>query len=241
MTQLNWRWDELTLACELLAKNEWRELRRTDPAIGELSALLQRFPIHPLSDRDTDFRSPGSVRRKLSNLATIHPGYSGKRTRGSKMDQAVLDAFLKSPDEMVASAEALREADRAGSIQQLPVPRQEEPDELEVPEGRLLLRLHMRRDRDPRARAARIKMAGDDLQCEVCEFDFGGTYGPRGAGYIECHHVVPLHISGETRTKAKDLALLCSNCHRMIHRSRDWLTPNELREIVQARSIVSED
>ncbi|MEV4457357.1 HNH endonuclease [Microbispora sp. NPDC049633] len=66
-------------------------------------------------------------------------------------------------------------------------------------------------------------------------FDFEHTYGPRGAGYIECHHIVPLHVSGPVTTKLDDLALVCSNCHRMIHRSAPWLTPSELRKLVNVK------
>ncbi|WP_233533532.1 HNH endonuclease [Kitasatospora sp. SolWspMP-SS2h] len=57
-------------------------------------------------------------------------------------------------------------------------------------------------------------------------------YGERGAGYVECHHVVPLHVAGEGTTKLADLALICANCHRMIHRKAPWPTPAELRETV---------
>ncbi|WP_405140686.1 HNH endonuclease [Sphaerisporangium sp. NBC_01403] len=48
--------------------------------------------------------------------------------------------------------------------------------------------------------------------------DFERPYGDCGAGYIECHHVIPLHQAGEGLTKLADLALICANCHRMIHR-----------------------
>ncbi|MFE3370907.1 HNH endonuclease [Streptomyces sp. NPDC059173] len=46
---------------------------------------------------------------------------------------------------------------------------------------------------------------------------------------MECHHVVPLHEAGEGRTKLNDLALICANCHRMIHRCAPWPTPDKLR------------
>jgi 5-methylcytosine-specific restriction protein A len=118
------------------------------------------------------------------------------------------------------------------------VPSGEEIDGFDVLEGRLLMRLHMIRDRDPRLRAKRILHAGGDLSCEACGFDFGKAYGQRGEGYIECHHTVPLYFSGERKTKLSDLALLCSNCHRMIHRSSRWLTIDQLREVIVAQQDV---
>jgi 5-methylcytosine-specific restriction protein A len=63
-------------------------------------------------------------------------------------------------------------------------------------------------------------------------FDFERVYGPRGADFIECHHRVPLHVTGQVTTRLEDLALICSNCHRMIHRTRPWLTVEELGQLV---------
>jgi hypothetical protein len=51
-------------------------------------------------------------------------------------------------------------------------------------------------------------------------------------GFIECHHLVPLHeLRGLRKTRLEDLALVCSNCHRMLHRQRPCLTVNELRRL----------
>jgi 5-methylcytosine-specific restriction protein A len=100
----------------------------------------------------------------------------------------------------------------------------------------LLIRRHKSRERDKRLRKRKIDAVlrqGRRLACEACGFDFEATYGPRGAGYIECHHVVPLHEAGEGRTKLSDLALICANCHRMIHRRAPWPTPDGLRNLIQ--------
>ena len=50
-------------------------------------------------------------------------------------------------------------------------------------------------------------------------------YGALGDGFIECHHAValPTLITAQ-KTKLEDLVFVCSNCHRMIHRKRPWLT-----------------
>ncbi len=61
---------------------------------------------------------------------------------------------------------------------------------------------------------------------------FAAVYRPRGEDYIECHHRTPLLQSGPTTTTISDFALLCSNCHRMIHRSRPWLSVDELTKLV---------
>jgi predicted HNH restriction endonuclease len=96
-------------------------------------------------------------------------------------------------------------------------------------------------ERDPKLRRNKIadaKRLGLPIACEVCSLDFGQVYGPHGLDYIECHHRVPLHVTGQTQTRLADLILLCSNCHRMIHRTRQWLTVEELRNLLATQRIV---
>jgi len=45
-----------------------------------------------------------------------------------------------------------------------------------------------------------------------------------------------LHESGERSRTIHDLALLCSNCHHMIHRKPPWPTPSQLRGIIRMQS-----
>src|SRR5438105_2747495 len=62
------------------------------------------------------------------------------------------------------------------------------------------------------------------------EEKFRNPDGSVGEGFIECHHTRPLSDSGPTRTALKELALVCSNCHRMLHRARPWVSIVELRQ-----------
>jgi hypothetical protein len=55
------------------------------------------------------------------------------------------------------------------------------------------------------------------LLCECCKFDFVKTYGSLGHKFIEGHHKVFIN-NGPRETKIGDIALVCSNCHRMLHR-----------------------
>ena len=100
-------------------------------------------------------------------------------------------------------------------------------------EGRLLTVAHQRRERSRKVvlakKAAALKLLGR-LMCEACGFDFGKRYGSRGEGVIDCHHTKPVADLGDgTPTHLRDLALLCANCHRMIHARRPWLTLEELK------------
>ena len=72
----------------------------------------------------------------------------------------------------------------------------------------------------------------------ACGFNFEETYGEIGKNYIEVHHVTPLFsLDGEIDIDpAKDLVVVCSNCHRMIHRNKDRvLTIQELKEYLKKR------
>ncbi|WP_203186480.1 HNH endonuclease [Streptomyces pratensis] len=232
-----WTHDELLLACALVVENGWNELREGDPRVLDLSGLLRSLPIHQgAAQTIPKFRTVGSVSHKTSDLASNHPAYPGIPTKGGKLDKVVIAAFIARPSEMLGAAAALRQGIGAGKLHVIP----EDPDEVDddgnsAVEGRLLARwaLHRERDRGLRARKiARAEKLGQPLQCEVCTFDFGHFYGTLGAGYIEVHHRLPLHISGPRETGLDDLAFLCANCHRMCHKSRpgeSWRTPDALR------------
>jgi 5-methylcytosine-specific restriction enzyme A len=73
------------------------------------------------------------------------------------------------------------------------------------------------------------------LYCEVCAFDFEANYGDRGKDFIEAHHRKPISkIDGQEAVKLtiKDLAMVCSNCHRMLHRV-PWLSIDDLKKLLK--------
>ncbi|MFV2179717.1 HNH endonuclease [Actinomadura sp. LOL_016] len=230
-----WAWDELVLACDLVAANGWHRLMPDDERVLELSDLLQRLPIRPLAARGETFRNPNGVAHKTSDIATRHPDYKGKPTNGGASDPIVFQAFLEDPVRMHASAKLIRTGVESGALLDIAWTDVVVDEDVSAPEGGLLLRKHYVRERDRKLRKKRIEQARKhhgELACEVCGFNFERIYGPRGADYIECRHVVPLHVSGETKTRLQDLALLCANCHRMIHRASPWPTPEQLRTLV---------
>jgi 5-methylcytosine-specific restriction protein A len=66
------------------------------------------------------------------------------------------------------------------------------------------------------------------LKCEVCDFDFEDVYGTLGKSFCEVHHKTPISANEiEVETKLEDLAIICSNCHRIIHRTKPMLNLNE--------------
>src|SRR5580704_8617991 len=104
----DWEWDEIVLACDLVAQNGWRALPAENAHVIKLSELLQRMPVHPLEARRPDFRNPTGVGRKTADIATHHPQYSGRPTHGNVLDEQVMGHFLTEPDVMHAMAASIR-------------------------------------------------------------------------------------------------------------------------------------
>ena len=232
----DWTRDEIILACALAETNDWLQVYDSDERAKELSQLLQSPAVHPFP-RHPDFRNPAGVGQKTRNIIDQHPDHHGPKSNGNRLDKEVLDDFLADPDGMHAMAARVRELFLAADASSTEVPDLD-PFDLIAGEGGVALRAHLRRERDPRLRRSKLaetKKRGLPIACEVCSFDYAQTYGPHGLDYIECHHRVPLHVTGETKTRLSDLALLCSNCHRMIHRSKRWLTVEELKELVDTQ------
>jgi len=100
-------------------------------------------------------------------------------------------------------------------------------------EGESSLATHMRKERDYKfikeiKRKALLK--NKMLNCEVCGFSFLEFYGEIGIGFIEAHHKNPLsEQEGAVETKASDIALVCSNCHRMLHKGNPVYSIDELK------------
>jgi 5-methylcytosine-specific restriction protein A len=81
----------------------------------------------------------------------------------------------------------------------------------------------------------RLQQQGE-LKCDVCDLVFADVYGAHGAGYIEAHHTVPVaELRGVKKTKLSDLALVCANCHRVLHRVKPRMSVDRLRAFVHAR------
>lgn len=100
----------------------------------------------------------------------------------------------------------------------------EDEDGFEGEERKLWVR-HRKRERKFRAKklADAMKKNGNRLICEVpkCGFDFFERYGELGAGFAEVHHKKPLSEAPRKgqAIRLSDLAVVCANCHRMIHRN----------------------
>lgn len=225
-----WLRDELILCLDLYRRegaSPSREMRE------DLSEVLRSIQVEPELASDPGFRSYSSIGWKLANFATLDPRTGSERSHGARGDREVWDEFWDDPERLAETVKGIR-----GYIGRPAPPTSglDEVDGAEAPEGRVLTLVHRTRERNlkvVKAKKRKVLSEQGRLDCEVCRFDFNAFYGARGHGFIECHHLLPLcQLDPGHPTRLEELALVCSNCHRMIHRERPWLSLPELRESV---------
>jgi 5-methylcytosine-specific restriction protein A len=230
-----WQRDELILALDLYAKHGGRYVSEDHEEIIGLSQLLKVLPLHTDRPDLATFRNPNGVSMKLLNFRRFDPNQEGSGlTRGNMLEREVWEQYAMRPDLLRRIAEAIR----SGYAQPESGAVGGDIDEEEgFPEGKILYRMHRTREREPNL-VKRVKLLAKRnhgrLFCQVCGFDFVDRYGPLGEDFIECHHTKPLsELADERDTRIKDIATVCANCHRMIHRKRPWLSVEDLSSILQ--------
>jgi predicted HNH restriction endonuclease len=236
-----WMRDELILALELYLRNPISPPSKTSPEVQNLSAVLNKLG-QALGHRDyAKFRNANGVYMKMMNFRRFDPAYTvtGKvgLTRGNKDEEVVWEEFAADKGRLANVANAIRQAVYLPDVAQLDT---DEEGIVEAAEGRLLTRLHRIRERKPELVAERKLRAMSKfgrLNCEACSFDFEERYGSRGKGFIEAHHTKPVETLVEgSKTKLEDLALLCANCHRMVHAARPWLSIEALQTLLKQQT-----
>lgn len=109
--------------------------------------------------------------------------------------------------------------------------------DMAFPEGREVKALHETKERSQRLASLAKEQAllrFGKLECEACGFDFEKVYGEVGRGFMEAHHLRPLgDLSKATESRLRDIALVCANCHAMLHRHRPWLARGTLHLLLR--------
>lgn len=234
MTKRNppWNRDELLITLDFYLRHTSTIPGKSSHEITELSDLLNQLQSKLDGDIPDKFRNTNGVYMKLMNFRRFDPDYEGVGLqRGNKDEKVVWDLYAHKPNELRKIAEAIYSSISSDTV--LPPSDVVTSDEEEAEEGKILTRLHRYRERDSKL-AKRKKetfiQENGALFCEVCDFDFSEIYGEHGVGFIECHHTKPIsELDAGTQTKLSDLAVVCSNCHRMIHRKQPWLSVAELK------------
>lgn len=144
--------------------------------------------------------------------------------------------------------ETSQDMERNGLIPSTSEAKKSELDEAadELPEGgqegRKLLVSHYRRERSKALsisakRIARSKHPERLLVCEICSLIPEKTYKE---DTIEAHHRTPLNrLAGSTKVMPSDLAMICPNCHRAVHKVENCSMP-EVAKRLKAAGVIKQ-
>lgn len=101
-------------------------------------------------------------------------------------------------------------------------------------------RMHRRIERNHVA--AKLAKKHHGVRCQACDLALAERYGAPGNDFIEVHHLRPLASLKEGKPVsydvATDFAVLCPNCHRMIHRMNSSSDLMALRKLFTTGSTV---
>ena len=240
LTNPSWSEQELILALEYYMLLNGKAIPERDSIeIKNLSFEIKTVGQTLELKGNGKYRSKSNVYLKLMNIAANDPSYTDKEDVGfskpNKIDKEILNFDKTKLKELQKKAKNIRRQAEDKFNESLG--DDDKPGIDEVQEGGLVTRLHKGRERSRKLVARKKKdfyKKNGNFLCEACGFDFVEIYGKQGEGFIECHHKKPVHKMkrGDTTT-LDDLALVCANCHRMIHREKEWLTMEELKSILK--------
>ena len=225
-----WTRDEIVLALDLYFSCKGSIPRSDDARVQELSRLLRSLPYFSVAARKATFRNPAGVAFKLQNIRQVASAKGLDHVSGT--DRRIWMEFGRHPEKVHRLAvlirrgiEALGQAD-------------EDPDEEEFAEGRLMTALHKRRERNRKVRARLLaaRERNGRLSCDMCDCVSNAVASNMEDATFEAHHRVLLSDAEERSTRLSDMALLCANCHRLLHRAisvaKRWIDVDEGRTLV---------
>jgi 5-methylcytosine-specific restriction enzyme A len=240
MRNPKWHRDEIILALDLYFTKDRGSIDKNNAKIIELSDTLNALPLFSYRPDEEKFRNANGVTLKLSNFLAFDPNYHGKgMTSGSKLDKEVFFEFKDQIDSLHSIATQIKRIAKNPNLKEK-IYEIEEDDLTRkdtVQEGGILYKLHKVRERDPKIikhKKDLVYQLTGKLACEACILEFEEYYGKIGTGFIECHHLTPLKsFKAESTTTLNDLALVCSNCHRMLHVGIDKISVSDLRDMIK--------
>ncbi len=215
---------ESIAAVGIVESEPWEESGKFDWRTKRKATFCDYSPVWFLE-------KPLSLARAASKLGVI-PWYKTQPYRSTrKIPPEVASVLLA---EIVATNSEV--ADGLRKIRRIPKRSREHlPPKQNYEEGATREITRELRFRDSRLKKAAILIRG--CKCEICGFEFEESYGELGSGYIEIHHLRPLSKAKKSRpTSIEEVALVCANCHRVLHRHGAKPIPLEqLRRVVQHR------
>lgn len=208
---------------------------RTRKTTYTLCAVYIPDDVFDPEDAEFDYMVAGSVGRAFDppielNQLPWFPRFLKSQSNFSLGINEIQDIAVI--EELTGLAKGIDISSLAASLESDLPPDIDIPD-VAVTEGLTKYVSHLRRERNRfviEAKKAQALATYGRLLCEVCAFDFGAFYGELGEGFCEVHHTIPLAaLDGKRVTTLAELAILCSNCHRVLHRHKPMPSISELK------------
>lgn len=200
-----------------------RELGADAKAVLERRAVILRARLLEAAPRRL---SALSISLKPKDAQTLLAFYEAGHIIGVRYTMPRLPDERTLRDDLLSMLDLYAMATALGGTQELDTTGHAVPDHTDedIPEVSLEERrrrqYHFRLERNQRL--AELAKTTHGYRCQVCGFSFEREYGQLGRGYIEAHHLTPLseltQDSPPRLSPRDDFAVVCANCHRMIHR-----------------------
>ncbi|MGH6850588.1 MAG: HNH endonuclease [Methylocella sp.] len=184
----------------------------------------------------TDIENVPSIRAKhlqLADAVQAHGDWIRKQSNSSEIRKAA-DRIIKLQKDIfgMTNAGSAVKLEEAASM-----PEADIEADIAGKEGRLLIRIHSYKERDREFAALAKKFykdkGGGKLICEACDLDSVARYGSEGERCIEAHHKIPIEeLQPDSVTQVSEMAMVCANCHRIIHAKKPCLTVADLRTLL---------
>jgi len=218
MRQPNWTRDEFIIALDVCFQIGPDQVNKNNTAVIQLSKFLRSLPIHKYESDNNIFRNPDGVAMQLQNFVALDKSTPRKGLPNSgKIQKQVWSDFCEHQEYLHEVAEAIRNC--------LPLPFEyshlPDIDQNDFMEGTILCQFHKYIECNPVTVNRLLRNAKSEgmLSCSICGFNFFDNYGKIGKDFIECHHTLPVvRYTKEMKVNENDFWLVCSNCHRMLHR-----------------------
>jgi len=213
--------DEVILALDILLSSYNGRISADSKEMADLSALLNRLPIHPLEIRREDFRNITGITRQINLYRTSCN--TGKRD--PNVGWAFFDVAFEYEhryDELHSIAKAIRKNEPLYSIM-----FGSSVEDIGFPEGILLGHLHRVLEvRD----GAKIPPSET---CEICKLNPALCYHSRGELLQQHLMIPPIELDGNKKCPAECFITVCPNCHAELHRFRPWRTKDNYGEVLR--------
>jgi Predicted restriction endonuclease len=195
---------------------------------------MRDLPLHSKRPNETTFRNPSGVYLHLLSFLRFDDAHKRDTCNShSKLAACVWEDYAEKVGYLREVADAICRCYPAliATIDSFDI------DERCFFEGHILYRIHRKFESDELIlKPLFLKIQSrNKCECSICGFRFSELYDAIEAKkYIEFHHLVKVTLAYPNMPLyPADFTPVCSNCHKILHRIRPWITKKNIRSILR--------